>query len=99
MSFYSGRQRALQDESGGRPLADLLEAAIVHAALAEDERAFIERQDTFFLSTVDEQGRPTVSYKGGAPGFVRAPDPQTILFPCYDGNGMFYSLGNIDSAH
>ncbi|HVJ52001.1 MAG TPA: pyridoxamine 5'-phosphate oxidase family protein [Aliidongia sp.] len=98
MSFYADSHRALQDEFGRRALADLLEAAIIHPALAPDEQAFIESQDMFFLSTVDECGRPTVSYKGGAPGFVRAPDPNTILFPCYDGNGMYYSLGNIEAA-
>jgi predicted pyridoxine 5'-phosphate oxidase superfamily flavin-nucleotide-binding protein len=49
----------------------------------------------FFLSTIDHQGRPTVSYKGGDPGFVRVLDNKTVAFPCYDGNGMFYSMGNL----
>ena len=49
----------------------------------------------FFLWTLDRQGGPTVSYKGGDPGFVRVLDHQTIAFPCYDGNGMFYSMGNL----
>ena len=49
----------------------------------------------FFLSTIDHQGRPTVSYKGGDPGFVHVLDSKTVAFPCYDGNGMFYSMGNL----
>jgi uncharacterized protein len=49
----------------------------------------------FWLATIDHQGRPTVSYKGGDPGFVRVLDQTTIAFPCYDGNGMFYSMGNL----
>lgn len=49
----------------------------------------------FFISTVDEQGRPTVSYKGGEVGFVRVVDEKTIAFPGYDGNGMFLTAGNI----
>jgi uncharacterized protein len=36
-----------------------------------------------------------VSYKGGDPGFVRVLDNKAIAFPCYDGNGMFYSMGNL----
>jgi hypothetical protein len=36
-----------------------------------------------------------VSYKGGAAGFVRVIDRRTIVFPSYDGNGMFLSMGNI----
>ena len=49
----------------------------------------------FFLSTIDHQGRPTVSYKSGDPGFVRVLDSKTVAFPCYDGNSMFYSMGNL----
>ena len=39
-------------------------------------------------------GRPNCSYKGGDPGFVRVLDPKTLLFPNYDGNGMYLSMGN-----
>jgi len=60
-----------------------------------DDRAFIERQALFFLSTADDAGQPDVSYKGGAPGFVRVVDARTLAFPSYDGNGMFRSLGNL----
>jgi uncharacterized protein len=49
----------------------------------------------FFLATVDDRGRPTVSYKGGAPGFVHITGPGELAFPVYDGNGMYLSLGNI----
>ena len=52
----------------------------------------------FFLSTIDHQGRPTVSYKGGDPGFVKVIDEKTVVFPSYDGNGMFRSLGNIEET-
>jgi predicted pyridoxine 5'-phosphate oxidase superfamily flavin-nucleotide-binding protein len=49
----------------------------------------------FFLATVDGDGRPQCSYKGGEPGFVRVLDLHTIAFPVYDGNGMFLSTGNL----
>jgi predicted pyridoxine 5'-phosphate oxidase superfamily flavin-nucleotide-binding protein len=58
------------------------------------DRAFIESLDMFFLATADAEGRPTCSYKGGDPGFVRVLDERTLAFPDYDGNGMFLSLGN-----
>jgi uncharacterized protein len=76
-------------------MADLMEGGIVHAELADPEVAFIESRDMFFLSTIDASSRPTVSYKGGAPGFVRAVSPSRIAFPWYDGNGMYYSAGNV----
>ncbi|MGD9897302.1 MAG: pyridoxamine 5'-phosphate oxidase family protein [Candidatus Methylacidiphilaceae bacterium] len=94
-NFYSDQHRALQERFDARRLADLMENTIVHAEFGADEKAFLESRDMFFLSTVDPAGRPTVSYKGGAPGFVRVMGPSTIAFPCYDGNGMYYSMGNL----
>jgi hypothetical protein len=52
----------------------------------------------FFLATVNADGQPTCSYKGGEPGFVRVLDAKTLAFPSYDGNGMFLSLGNIQAT-
>jgi len=70
-------------------------AVAVRAEFAPHEVEFILSRDMFFLSTVDPAGRPTVSYKGGAPGFVRVASPSSLIFPWFDGNGMFYSAGNL----
>ncbi|MEZ5228854.1 MAG: pyridoxamine 5'-phosphate oxidase family protein [Acidimicrobiales bacterium] len=96
--FYTADQRQLQDDFETRPLADTLVAVMVKHELADVPAAFIESRDFFFLSTVTPEGEPTVSYKGGAPGFVRVIDEHTLAFPSYDGNGMFLSLGNIIST-
>jgi uncharacterized protein len=92
---YTASQRQLQHEHGTENIAALLEAATVAPQLNEKARAFVESRDFFFLSTVNADGEPTVSYKGGAVGVVSVLDEQTIVFPSYDGNGMFLSLGNI----
>ncbi|MDQ0469622.1 pyridoxamine 5'-phosphate oxidase family protein [Labrys wisconsinensis] len=92
--LYGPSHRRLQDEHDTTRLADRLEA-LAHVEIPPDERAFIESRPMVFLSTVDHRGRPTVSYKGGAPGFVRVLDDNRLVFPSYDGNGMFLSLGNI----
>jgi predicted pyridoxine 5'-phosphate oxidase superfamily flavin-nucleotide-binding protein len=93
--LYGAQHRVLQDASGVRPLADRVREFIVHTDLQPDHRSFIESRDFFFLTTVDHRGYPTVSHKGGSPGFVKAIDDQTLAFPSFDGNGMFLSLGNI----
>ncbi len=93
--FYSDAHRALQDRFDTRRLADGLEKVVMRTALAEKHKRFIRASDMFFLSTVDHRGWPTVSYKGGFPGFVKVIDDRSLAFPCYDGNGMFYSMGNI----
>src|SRR6516164_3024431 len=93
--LYGPVHRSLQDRFDTRRLADNVEARVVLTEIPPEHKAFIESRDMFFLSTIDHQGRPTVSYKGGDPGFVRVIDCKTVLFPCYDGNGMFYSMGNL----
>lgn len=93
--LYGAQQRVLQDRFDTRRIADKIEALAIHPELGDMDKAFIESRDMFWLSTLDEQGRPTVSYKGGDPGFVKVLDGNTIAFPLYDGNGMFYSAGNI----
>lgn len=94
-SLYGPTHRALQDRFDSRRLADRLAEVAHHEELTEGDAAFIQSRDMFWLSSIDHDGRPTVSYKGGDPGFVRVLDPRTIAFPSYDGNGMFYSMGNI----
>lgn len=91
---YGASQRRLQEENDTRRLADRL-ADLAHAEIPPEERAFIESRTMFFLATVDETGQPTVSYKGGPSGFLRVTDDSHVVFPNYDGNGMYLSLGNI----
>ena len=93
--LYGPVHRSLQDRFDTRRLADSVEARLVLTEIPPEHKAFIESRDMFFLSTIDHEGRPTVSYKGGDPGFVRVIDSKTVAFPCYDGNGMFYSMGNL----
>ncbi|MGQ0673851.1 MAG: pyridoxamine 5'-phosphate oxidase family protein [Hyphomicrobium sp.] len=93
--LYGPSHRDLQDEFDSRRMADRIETIAVKPELDDMARAFIESRDMFFLSSIDHQGRPTVSYKGGDAGFVRVVDAGRIAFPSYDGNGMYFSMGNI----
>jgi len=93
--LYQKTQRALQDKFDSRRLADRLEERLYKSELSPDAAAFIQSLPYFFLSTLDERGYPTCSYKGGKPGFIKVVNPKTILFPSYNGNGMFLSTGNI----
>lgn len=97
-NLYGEGHRLLQDQHDTRRLADRLEM-MAHAEFDETDREFIGQAAMFFLSTVDEYGMPTVSYKGGQPGFVSIVSPNQLLFPAYDGNGMFLSLGNLATTH
>lgn len=96
---YTPEARKLQDRFDTRNLADAELAVIVHDELSEPDKGFISAAEMFWLASVDDKGSPTVSYKGGAPGFVNIIDGRTLVFPNYDGNGMYFSMGNIATTH
>lgn len=93
--LFGAQHRELQDAFGTRKLADRIEEIACVTEFDDETKAFIEAQDMFFLASVDHNGRPTVSYKGGDVGLVKVIDSRTLVFPNYDGNGMYMSVGNI----
>jgi predicted pyridoxine 5'-phosphate oxidase superfamily flavin-nucleotide-binding protein len=92
--FHEGN-RQLQDQFDSRRIADRLEEKLTRQAFTDGDRSFIESLPFFFLATSDDKGRADCSFKGGLPGFVRLTGASELVFPDYDGNGMFKSLGNI----
>ena len=93
--YYSQSQRELQDRFDTRRLADLIAGQLIHPVLAPPEVEMIEASDMVFMSTVNKDGQPTVSYKGGGIGFIKVIDSSTLSIPIYDGNGTFYTTGNV----
>lgn len=93
--LYGKQHRKLQEQFGTTKLADRIEEIASHTEFNDDAKGFIEHCEMFFLTTIDHLGRPTVSYKGGDAGFAKVIDAHTLIFPSYDGNGMFLSMGNI----
>lgn len=95
--LYGEQHRSIQDDFGTRDMADRVEQLVCRTEFDDETKGFIESVEMFFLSSVDHEGRPTVSYKGGDSGFVKVVDNSTLIFPSYDGNGMFFSMGNISN--
>ena len=93
IGYHSGH-RLLQDKFESRNIADRLDD-LARKSFSEEDKTFVESCAFFFLATADSEGQPDCSHKGGLPGFVRVSGPDEIVFPDYDGNGMFKSLGNI----
>lgn len=94
-ALFDDHHRELQRQFDTVRLADRIEQRLCHDRLSDDDRAFIARLDMFFLATVNAAGQPSCSYKGGDAGFVRCVDAGTMVFPNYDGNGMYLSMGNV----
>jgi predicted pyridoxine 5'-phosphate oxidase superfamily flavin-nucleotide-binding protein len=75
-----------------------------HEKLNEADRALIEAADTLFIATNAAppgnapDARSTgadVSHRGGRPGFVRVADQGTLMFPDFNGNSLYQTLGNL----
>jgi uncharacterized protein len=96
----SAGERALQAKYGKttHALAFYKHQVIDH--LNDTMRAFIARMEMVFLATAGATGECHASFRAGHPGFVKALDARTLVYPEYRGNGMLSSLGNIsENAH
>lgn len=69
--------------------------------LSAQDLSQIEAADMFFIASRapvigdDPRSGVDVNHRGGAPGFVKVLDDGTLIFPDYDGNKFFNTLGNI----
>lgn len=91
--FHEGN-RELQDKYGGRAVADRIVDMVETSSFTDEFREFVEAVPFFFLAT-SAGDNTDCSFKGGAPGFVRVTSPGQLVFPDYDGNRMYKSLGNM----
>jgi hypothetical protein len=95
MPMFHNGNRDLQAMFGSTALADRLVQNLRHSEFTDADKAFIESLEYFFLATSNPIGQPDCSFKGGPPGFARVVRPDLLVWPDYDGNGMFKSLGNV----
>jgi predicted pyridoxine 5'-phosphate oxidase superfamily flavin-nucleotide-binding protein len=85
----------LQEQYGTRSRAEAFYKHQVLSYLNPPMRAFIARQELFFLSTADRHGECDVSFRAGEAGFVHVLNERLLVYPEYRGNGVLASLGNI----
>lgn len=63
--------------------------------LSSPEIEFIAGRDSFYMSTVSENGWPYIQHRGGPRGFLRATGPSQLVFADYAGNRQLLSAGNL----
>lgn len=93
--LYGDGARELQDLFDSRRLADRLLDITVHHELNDGDLELIADQSAVWVSTVDADGWPDVSYKGGDRGFVQVVGRTELRLPIFNGNGMWRTLGNV----
>jgi uncharacterized protein len=94
-SRFSKSMRKMQERFGTLQLADAMSEFVFSEVFKEGDIQLIENSNFLLLASVDKDGQPQCSYKGGPRGFVRITGPAEISFPLYEGNGMYFSAGNM----
>lgn len=87
--------KAVQERLGSRRAYAKLEGREVRTHISPEEAEFIGARDSFYLSTVGENGWPYIQYRGGPKGFLRVLDTQTLAFADFRGNKQYISVGNV----
>ena len=80
-------------ETLGEPKVNALKKMYSH--LNPRMLEFISRAPLMMLCSIDEDGWPTISPRGDAPGFVKSQGIHTLLIPDYKGNKLAFSLHNL----
>ncbi|MFZ4875070.1 pyridoxamine 5'-phosphate oxidase family protein [Janthinobacterium sp. Mn2066] len=86
------QRRHLRQRSAGRPAQAASEGQLLDGTVA----AIIAQADTIFVASRHAASGADVSHRGGAPGFARIIDRQTLCIPDFKGNSMFNTLGNFE---
>ena len=89
--------RAAQEANGSRELWQRFDGDRASDRFTENEIAFIEARDSFYLASVSESGWPYVQHRGGPTGFLKVFDETTLGFADFRGNRQYISLGNISA--
>jgi uncharacterized protein len=89
--------RAAQEANGSREVWQRFDGDRASDRFTENEIAFIEARDSFYLASVSESGWPYVQHRGGPTGFLKVLDETTLGFADFRGNRQYISLGNISA--
>lgn len=87
--------KAQQEKYGSRKSYARMETMARGTELSFSEADFIAERDSFYLSTVGENGYPYVQFRGGPRGFLKVLDAQTLAYADFRGNMQYISVGNL----
>jgi hypothetical protein len=93
---FTDSVKAAQEHYGTRSNAARVEAwDIDDQNLTEREMAHIAQRDSFYMSTVGEDGWPYVQFRGGPKGFLKVLGPRKLGYADFRGNLQYISMGNV----
>lgn len=91
-TMFGPGSRALQEAVGSRASYARMEAGGAGIdRLTDRETDFIAARDSFYMSSISEDGWPYVQHRGGPAGFLRRLEDNRIGFADYRGNRQYLS--------
>ena len=89
--------KAQQEKYGSRTAYSRMErGGEFRNKLTWQERGFISARDSFYMSSVGENGWPYMQFRGGPKGFLKVLDDNTLAYADFRGNGQYISTGNFN---
>ncbi len=95
---FTDSVKEVQEQHGSRHGYARMEQSGDRYVLTDNEKAFIETKDSFFMATVGENGWPYVQYRGGPTGFLKVIDNTTLGMADFRGNLQYISVGNLNAT-
>lgn len=92
---FSKSSKDLQEKYGSRASYERMERITFRNSLTPSETAFISNRDSFYISTVGENGFPYIQHRGGPKGFLKVLDEKRLGFIDFKGNMQYISVGNL----
>lgn len=93
--FFQPEHKKLQVLMGTTRIAERIAETRRRTELNDTDAEIIGNAQFFFIASAATDGTLDCSIKSGPEGFVRIEGATALVFPDYDGNGMFRTLGNI----
>lgn len=93
---FTDSVKAAQEHYGTRSNAERIESwDIDDQTLTGREIAHIAQRDSFYMSTVGEDGWPYVQFRGGPKGFLKVLGSTRLGYADFRGNLQYISMGNV----
>jgi predicted pyridoxine 5'-phosphate oxidase superfamily flavin-nucleotide-binding protein len=93
---FSPAVKAIQTRKGSREAYARVERhGGWRTEIDENLAAFLADTNSFYLATASGDGQPYIQHRGGAKGFIKVLDKQTIAFADYSGNRQYITQGNL----
>ena len=92
---FTDEVKKLQEKYGSRATYDRMEKFNVVDGLTQNEIAFIQNGNSFYLASIGVKEFPYIQHRGGPKGFLKVLDSKRLGFIDFTGNKQYVSVGNL----